>query len=59
MRKLLIAKGYDAAAIKAIEKSVKKEVDTAVEESKVGDMLLWSAYCCCFVHSCCHVVCSL
>lgn len=35
VRKLLLAKGYDAAAIKAMEKSVKKEVDTAVEESKV------------------------
>ena len=35
VKKLLLAKNYDAAAIKAIEKSVKKEVDTAVEESKV------------------------
>lgn len=35
VRKLLLAKGYDAAAIKAMEKSVKKEVDTAVEEGKV------------------------
>lgn len=37
VRKLLLAKNYDAAAIKAIEKSVKKEVDAAVEESKVRD----------------------
>lgn len=35
VKKLLLAKNYDAAAIKAIEKSVKKEVDSAVEESKV------------------------
>eukprot|EP00878_Enallax_costatus_P014023 GHUV01014665.1.p1 GENE.GHUV01014665.1~~GHUV01014665.1.p1 ORF type:complete len:357 (+),score=98.97 GHUV01014665.1:412-1482(+) len=36
VRKLLVAKGYDAAQIKAIEKSVKKEVDSAVEESKAA-----------------------
>ncbi|WIA18263.1 hypothetical protein OEZ85_009731 [Tetradesmus obliquus] len=36
VRKLLLAKGYDAAAIKAMEKSVKKEVDTAVEEGKAA-----------------------
>lgn len=35
VRKLLLAQGYDASAIKAIEKAVKKEVDAAVEESKV------------------------
>jgi len=35
VRKLLIAHGYDPSSIKAIEKAVKKEVDTAVEESKV------------------------
>lgn len=35
MKKLLLAKGYDASAIKTIEKAVKKEVDSAVEESKV------------------------
>jgi hypothetical protein len=40
VRKLLIAKGYDASAIKAIEKSVKKEVDTAVEESKVSGVCM-------------------
>jgi uncharacterized protein (UPF0335 family) len=40
VRKLLLSKGYDAAAIKAIEKAVKKEVDSAVEESKVRDVLL-------------------
>jgi len=37
VKKLLLAKNYDAAAIKAIEKSVKKEVDAAVEESKVRE----------------------
>jgi TPP-dependent pyruvate/acetoin dehydrogenase alpha subunit len=36
VKKLLLAKGYDASAIKAIEKAVKKEVDSAVEESKVS-----------------------
>lgn len=36
VKKLLLSRGYDASAIKAIEKSVKKEVDTAVEESKVS-----------------------
>eukprot|EP00882_Tetradesmus_deserticola_P002423 GHRQ01002584.1.p1 GENE.GHRQ01002584.1~~GHRQ01002584.1.p1 ORF type:complete len:437 (+),score=173.61 GHRQ01002584.1:131-1312(+) len=36
VRKLLIAKGYDAPAIKAMEKAIKKEVDTAVEESKAA-----------------------
>lgn len=36
VKKLLLSRGYDASAIKAIEKSVKKEVDTAVEESKVN-----------------------
>jgi hypothetical protein len=35
VKKLLLSRGYDASAIKAIEKAVKKEVDTAVEESKV------------------------
>jgi hypothetical protein len=35
VRKLLVAHGYEASSIKAIEKAVKKEVDTAVEESKV------------------------
>jgi hypothetical protein len=35
VKKLLLAQGYDAAAIKAIEKGVKKEVDAAVEDSKV------------------------
>lgn len=35
VKKLLLSKGYDAAAVKAIEKAVKKEVDSAVEESKV------------------------
>lgn len=37
VKKLLLSRGYDASAIKAIEKSVKKEVDTAVEESKVSN----------------------
>lgn len=35
VRKLLVAKGYDAAQLKVIEKATKKEVDSAVEESKV------------------------
>jgi hypothetical protein len=35
VKKLLLAREYDASAIKAIEKAVKKEVDSAVEESKV------------------------
>jgi TPP-dependent pyruvate/acetoin dehydrogenase alpha subunit len=34
VRKLLIAHGYDSAALKTLEKAVKKEVDAAVEESK-------------------------
>eukprot|EP00775_Hariotina_reticulata_P002374 gene2374-2679_t len=45
VRKLLVAHGYDASSIKAIEKAVKKEVDTAVEESKAAavppDSWLW------------------
>jgi TPP-dependent pyruvate/acetoin dehydrogenase alpha subunit len=36
VKKLLLAKGYDAGEIKTMEKKVKKEVDSAVEESKVG-----------------------
>ena len=39
VKKLLLSRDYDASAIKAIEKSVKKEVDTAVEESKVRTAL--------------------
>jgi TPP-dependent pyruvate/acetoin dehydrogenase alpha subunit len=36
VKKLMLAHGGDAAEIKAIEKKVKKEVDSAVEEAKVG-----------------------
>jgi len=35
VKKLLLAKGVEPADIKTIEKKAKKEVDTAVEESKV------------------------
>lgn len=35
VKKLLLAQGVDAGEVKAIEKRAKKEVDTAVEESKV------------------------
>ncbi|KAI8466541.1 MAG: dehydrogenase E1 component-domain-containing protein [Monoraphidium minutum] len=34
VKKLLLAQGVDAGELKAIEKKAKKEVDTAVEESK-------------------------
>ncbi|GBF89270.1 pyruvate dehydrogenase E1 component subunit mitochondrial-like [Raphidocelis subcapitata] len=36
VKKLLLAQGVDAGEVKAIEKKAKKEVDTAVEESKVA-----------------------
>lgn len=36
VRKLLTGQGYDTSEMKALEKRIKKEVDTAVEESKVG-----------------------
>jgi len=36
VKKLMLAHGGDAAEIKAIEKKVKKEVDTAVEEAKAA-----------------------
>lgn len=36
VKKLLLAQGVDAGEIKAIEKKAKKEVDAAVEESKVA-----------------------
>jgi hypothetical protein len=39
VKKLLLSKGYDPSAVKAIEKAVKKEVDTAVEESKVRSVV--------------------
>eukprot|EP00879_Flechtneria_rotunda_P001346 GHRR01001496.1.p1 GENE.GHRR01001496.1~~GHRR01001496.1.p1 ORF type:complete len:396 (+),score=102.09 GHRR01001496.1:125-1312(+) len=36
VKKLLVSKGYDPVALKATEKAVKKEVDTAVEEAKAA-----------------------
>jgi hypothetical protein len=41
VKKLLLSKGYDPSAVKAIEKAVKKEVDTAVEESKVRSVITY------------------
>jgi TPP-dependent pyruvate/acetoin dehydrogenase alpha subunit len=35
VKKLLLSKGVDAGEIKTLEKRAKKEVDAAVEESKV------------------------
>lgn len=35
VRKLLLAHGADAGEVKALEKAVKKEVDSAVEGAKV------------------------
>ena len=36
VKKLMLVHGADTAAVKALEKEVKQEVDSAVEAAKVG-----------------------